>query len=85
MEEAKKDEAAQPDLDKILETPMTQEEASDAIARINMQKAQLAVIRVRLAGQLNDVDLQLARAEFERSVVIRRAMLAQTVDKKEND
>lgn len=85
MEEAKKDEAAQPDFDKIIETPMTQEEASDAIARINVQKAQLAVIRVRLAGQLNDVDLQLARAEFERSVVIRRAMLAQTADKKEND
>ena len=85
MEEAKKDEAAQPDFDKIIETPMTQEEASDAIARINVQKAQLAVIRVRLAGQLNDVDLQLARAEFERSVVIRRAMLAQPADKKEND
>ncbi len=83
MEEDKK--SAQADVDKILETPMTQEEASDAIARINVQKAQLAVIRVRLAGQLNDVDLQLARAEFERSVVIRRAMLAQPEAKTEAD
>lgn len=79
MGEAKKREdaamAAAAEFNKMINTPMTQDEANEALARVDMQKAQLAVIRVQLMNQLNNIDLQLAQAEYDRSIVIRRALL----------
>lgn len=79
MGEAKKREDAAADFKKMLETPMTQEDANAAIAQIDMQKAQLGVIRLRLMSQLNQLDLQLAQAEYDRSIVIHRALLKSPV------
>ena len=79
MGEAKKREdaakAAAAEFNKMINTPMTQDEANEALARVDMQKAQLAVIRVQLMNQLNNIDLQLAQAEYDRSIIIRRALL----------
>ena len=68
------------EFNKMINTPMTQDEANDAIARIDMQKAQLGVIRIQLMNQLNNIDLQLAQAEYDRSIVIRRALLKPKAD-----
>lgn len=68
------------EFNKMINTPMTQDEANDAITRIDMQKAQLGVIRIQLMSQLNNIDLQLAQAEYDRSIVVRRALLKPEAD-----
>lgn len=75
MDESKKREDVATEFKKMLETPMTQEEANAALTQIDVQKAQLGVIRLQLMSQLNQLDLQLAQAEYDRAIVIRRALL----------
>jgi len=80
MGEAKSREEAikkqQEEFQQMLNTPLTQEEANALIARIDMQKAQLAVIRLQLAEKVTNVEAQIAQAEYDRTIVIHRALLA---------
>ena len=61
-------------LREILDTPIGQEEAQKALAEIGVQVAQLTALRLRKAMEINNIDQQLAAAEFEKSVVYRRCM-----------
>lgn len=63
------------ELEKIVETPITQEEAGLLISRIDMQKAQLSVIRLSLAERITSIDAQIAQADYDRSIVVHRALL----------
>lgn len=65
-------------LREALDTPITHDEAQRLLADIDVQQAQLSVLRLRLLDQLNQVDLQLAQASFDRSVIIRRALNVET-------
>lgn len=65
----------QEEFQKMLETPLTQEEANASIAKIDMQKAQLAVVRLSLMERVASIDAQIAQAEYDRTIVIHRAML----------
>lgn len=80
MGEAKSREEAikkqQEEFQQMLNTPLDQEEANALIARIDMQKAQLAVIRLQLAEKVTNVEAQIAQAEYDRTIVIHRALLA---------
>jgi len=66
---------AQEEFSKLLKTPMTEAEAEDALSRIDMQRAQLGVLRMQIVEQLNRVDAGLAQAEYDRSIVLHRALL----------
>lgn len=61
-------------LREVLDTPLTQDEAQRLLADIDVQQAQLSVVRLRLLDQLNQVDLQLAQSSFDRSIIIRRTL-----------
>lgn len=66
----------QEEFQQMLNTPLTQEEANALIARIDMQKAQLAVIRLQLAEKVTNVEAQIAQADYDRTIVIHRALLS---------
>lgn len=69
---------------KMLETPLTEEEGSDMISRIDMQKAQLSVVRLNIAERLANVDAQIAQAEYDRTIVVHRVLLGKrSADTKE--
>lgn len=62
---------------KMLETPLTQEEGSEMISKIDMQKAQLSIVRLNLAERLASVDAQIAQAEYDRTIVVHRVLIGQ--------
>lgn len=61
-------------LREILDTPIGQDEAQKALAEIGVQVAQLTALRLRKTMEVNNIDQQLAAAEFEKSVIYRRCM-----------
>lgn len=75
MGEAKQKEEQAKAFEKLLATPMTREEADKALAQINMQVAQLGVMRIRALAGLNEIDMQLASAEYEKSIIYRRVLI----------
>ena len=81
MGEAKKREEEEQkrreEFEKLLNTPMTKQEADDALTRINVQVAQLGVMRMSALHQLNQIDMELAKAEYDKSVIYRRALVGQ--------
>ena len=68
---------------KMLETPLTQEEGSEMISKIDMQKAQLSVVRLNLAERLANIDAQIAQAEYDRTIVVHRVLIGQKTPTKE--
>lgn len=68
---------------KMLETPLTQEEGSEMISKIDMQKAQLSVVRLNIAERLANIDAQIAQAEYDRTIVVHRVLIGQTAAAKE--
>lgn len=59
---------------KIIETPLSKEEAEKAIADNDIRLAQLRVIRLKKVAELNEVDHAIEMATLDRSVIVRRAL-----------
>ena len=59
---------------KLMETPISEDDAKKAIAEISVQLAQLSALRLRKAMEVNMIDQQIATAEFEKSVIYRRCI-----------
>lgn len=80
MEEKENEVAADQAADKseafreMLDSPLAEEDAQKALADIDVQVAQMSCMRLGLLAQLNQLDLQLAQAAFDRSIVIRRTL-----------
>ena len=66
-----------PTLQDIINTPMAEDEARKALAEIDVQMAQLGVMRYKALDQLNQIDEQIARAGLDRTIVLRRALNAE--------
>jgi len=54
-------------LRKIITTPLTEEEGKKALAEVDVQVRQILMMR-------SNLDQQLAAAEFDRSIIVRRMM-----------
>ena len=59
---------------KIIETPLSKEEAEKAVADNDIRLAQLRVIRLKKVAELNEVDHAIEMATLDRSVIVRRAL-----------
>lgn len=59
---------------KLIETPLSKEEAEKAIADNDIRLAQLRVIRLKKVAELNEVDHAIEMATLDRSVIARRAL-----------
>lgn len=59
---------------KMIETPLSKEEADRMLADNEIQLAQLRVIRLRKVGELNQIEHQLELATLDRSIIIRRTL-----------
>lgn len=59
---------------KIIETPLSREEAEKAVADNDIRLAQLRVIRLKKVAELNEVDHAIEMATLDRSVIVRRAL-----------
>ena len=59
---------------KIIETPLSKEEAEKAVADNDIRLAQLRVIRLNKVAELNEVDHAIEMATLDRSVIVRRAL-----------
>lgn len=82
---AKNEQAAQEkadaEFDKLLNTPMTKDEAEIALADIDIKKMQLAVIRQKWMAQITQTQLNIAALDeqmlsldMERAMVFRRTL-----------
>lgn len=65
---------AEVEFKKLIETPISRDEAEKALADNDIQLAQLRVIRLRKIDELNQIDHQIEMAKLDRSVVVRRSM-----------
>lgn len=65
---------AEAEFKKLIETPISKEEAEKALADNDIQLAQLRVIRLRKIDELNQIDHQIEMAKLDRSIVVRRSM-----------
>ena len=68
-------------INKLLETPLSKEEAERMYADIDVKRAQLSIIRVKWTAQLTQIQLQLASLdeqlyalELDRAVAFRRTL-----------
>ena len=59
---------------KIIETPLSKEEAEKAVADNDIRLAQLRVIRLKKVAELNEVDHAIEMATLDHSVIVRRAL-----------
>ena len=59
---------------KLIETPLSKEEAEKAVADNDIRLAQLRVIRLKKVAELNEVDHAIEMATLDRSVIVRRAL-----------
>lgn len=65
---------AEAEFKKLVESPLTKEEAEKKLADNDIQVAQLRVIRLRKLEELNQIDHQIEMANLDRSIVVRRTM-----------
>lgn len=59
---------------KMLDTPLGEDEAKKMLADNEVQLSQLAVIRTKVVGELNNIDQQIASARFEQQIIYRRTL-----------
>lgn len=59
---------------KVLETPISQEEANKALAEIDIQLAQLGAIRLNKAAEITAIDQQIAKANMDKAIIVRRVL-----------
>ena len=76
-------------INKLLETPLSKEEAERMYADIDVKRAQLSIIRVKWTAQLNQIQLQLASLdeqlyalELDRAIAFRRTLNKPTTEDK---
>lgn len=67
-------EKAQAELERIINTPITQDEAKKQIADFEVNRAQLRIIRQKWATQATQLRLQLAELESRMSAVDERLL-----------
>lgn len=65
---------AEAEFKKLIETPISKEDAKKALADNDIQLAQLRVIRLRKIDELNQIDHQIELANLDHSVIVRRSM-----------
>lgn len=73
-EAAERQKQMEAEFQKMISTPITDEEARKKLADIDIQMAQLRCIRLRKVAELNEIDNQIQVATLDRNIVIRRTL-----------
>ena len=84
FEEQKRLKAAEEEFRKRLETPMTEDEARRALAEVGLREAQLNLARHSIAGQLSQIDSELASVQMKRAEIAYRLTVPVKPDEGDN-